>query len=968
MRFWLVFLAVGFVIAPVKWGFAQTTPSTQPAEQELLAPKEKLAGNGAEAYRLVSQPDEIISVLHNGLTVIVKRVPSPVVAVRGYALAGSVYEGKWLGGGLSHLLEHLCAGGTNGRRTEEQNRNLLQAIGNNSNAYTNTDHTAFYVDTTADHLDEAVDLVTGWMLTALITEPEYRREYQVVQRELEMDKGQPDYVFSWLTTYNRYRINAEHVPIIGYQEVIQGLKVEDVREYYHQAYQPNNMVFAVAGDVAPEVMLKAVQRYVIDAKPGRGFSHESQPEPQVTAPRTLVATFPKLGQAQLELAFPSVQIDSPDLYALDLLSVILGGGESSILTEVVRDQKQLVSSISAYDDTPSYVSGTFAVDLQCDSDKIQAATRAVMDELEKVKANPIDAQRIARAKTLMRVQQIQSMQTSDGIAGAMATDFFHTGDAHFSEHYIDRIDAITPAQLQDAARRYFDPQRLLTTAMLPSEAAGSAELPSAVDLMRAQPATSTAATTQTTSGSIAGQSITRVMLPNGLVLLHKYIATTPLVAIRMYAQGGVSHEDASSNGIGNLTMQLLPRGTATRSAEQIADFLASIGASIETACGKNTWYWNASCLSKDFDKTMDVVADVASNPAFSERELAAMKQRVQAQISSQDSDWTSQAMRFFMRTYFGTLNSPYQYAAVGSAENVNHFSAEDLKRWYHDKVLASPRVLAIFGDISLDDAKAAAAKYLAGGPALPAVEPVQVSPPAAFGPATRPTASIEVERVATQKTEQPLAGIIIGFDSDSLISSPRQPVLALADCLTSGYTGGTGYLWDVLRGRGLVYVVETQDFQGVRPEHPGTFFALAGCDPQKVNEVVDLTLENIARLQGSAADIQADWFARSKQLLITGDALQNETPDAQATTAALDELYGLGYGWHRGFVDRVNAVTLAQLQETARSALGRCVVTISTPAPELVSVKAGVREYASFPHIDLTPRAIQHAVGVGGGK
>ena len=86
---------------------------------------------------------------------IVKRVPSPVVAVRGYALTGGVYEGKWLGGGLSHLLEHLCAGGSNDRRTEEQNRNLLQAIGNNSNAYTSTDHTAFFVDTTTDHLEEA---------------------------------------------------------------------------------------------------------------------------------------------------------------------------------------------------------------------------------------------------------------------------------------------------------------------------------------------------------------------------------------------------------------------------------------------------------------------------------------------------------------------------------------------------------------------------------------------------------------------------------------------------------------------------------------------------------------------------------------------------------------------------------------------------------------------------------------------
>jgi len=75
------------------------------------------------------------------MTVITKRVASPVMAVRGYIYTGGVYEGKWLGGGLSHLLEHLVAGGSSERRTEAENRNLLQQIGNNSNAYTTYDHT-----------------------------------------------------------------------------------------------------------------------------------------------------------------------------------------------------------------------------------------------------------------------------------------------------------------------------------------------------------------------------------------------------------------------------------------------------------------------------------------------------------------------------------------------------------------------------------------------------------------------------------------------------------------------------------------------------------------------------------------------------------------------------------------------------------------------------------------------------------
>jgi zinc protease len=960
-RLVLCLLAVCVLSLAAKPAFAQTTAPS--AGEELLTPKSQLAGNGAEAARLVSQRDEIISVLHNGMTVIAKRVPSPVVAVRGYTLAGGVYEGKWLGGGLSHLLEHLCAGGSNDRRTEEQNRNLLQAIGNNSNAYTSTDHTAYFVDTTTDHLDEAVDLVTGWMLTAQITEPEYRREYQVVQRELEMDKGKPDYVFDWMTNRNRYRVNATGIPVIGYQEVIQGLKLDDVRTYYHMAYQPNNMVFVVAGDLDPEAMLKVVEKNVADAKPGRVFAHDSQPEPEPTGPRTLVATFPKLGQARLELAFRSVQLDQPDLYTLDLLATVLGGSESAILTEVIRDQKQLASSISVDDNTPSYVAGTFAIDLECDPANIPAVTQAVMDELQKARSAPLDPERIARAKTLMRMQHLQSIQTSDGIAGTMATDFFQTGDAHFSDHYVDRVDAVTAEQLQDAARRYLDPAKLLTTALIPSDAAGAAQLPSAVDLFRPAPATAAIASTQQSTGAI-----TRVVLPNGVVLLHKFIATTPLISIKMYTQGGVSTEDAANNGIGNLTMQMLARGTATRSADQIAEFLESIGASIDAGCGNNSWFWEGSCLKGDIDKTMDVFADVVNNAAFSDAELVTMKQRIGADIANEDSDWTDQAMRFFKKSYFGPLNSPHQFLPIGTLENLQKLTAADLKKWYHDKILAGPRVLAIFGDIPLDSATALATKYLGAGAALPGIENEREFKVLTTSSLPTPTPSIQVERVEVQKTEQPLAGIVIGFDSNSVIHSPQEPVLTLADCLTSGYSGGSGYLYDVLRGKGLVYMVETQDVPSPNPAHPGTFIAYAGCDPSKVNEVVDLILENMARLQGSAEDIQTDWFDRSRQLIITADALENETPDAQASTAALDELCGLGFGWHTAFADRINAVKLDQVQNEARTVLSKCVLTICTPAPELLNEKAGTREYKSFPRVDLTPRGVQHDMGTGGGK
>jgi zinc protease len=224
---------------------------------------------------------------------------------------------------------------------------------------------------------------------------------------------------------------------------------------------------------------------------------------------------------------------------------------------------------------------------------------------------------------------------------------------------------------------------------------------------------------------------------------------------------------------------------------------------------------------------------------------------------------------------------------------------------------------------------------------------------------------IRVERVAVQKTDQPLAGVVIGFHSNSVIGDPANFPIVVADTMCSGYTYPTGYLFETLRGRGLVYVVHAQNVPGRDASLPGTFMAYAGCDPGKVTEVVDLMLENIARLQGTPAEMQPTWFARSKQLINTTEAMNNETPSEQASTAAVDELLGVGYDYHKSFAERVNGVKLDDVRLAAHQRIWSCVVTICTPEPTRVATKAGLRTYDGFPPVDLTPRGVQHDTGAG---
>jgi zinc protease len=957
---------------PVVQPVPQAGPSTRsvslltnaPGEATPAAPHDTAAVHpvgmySREMYRLISEKGEIVSVLDNGLIVITKRVASPVVAVRGVAFTGGVYEGKWLGGGLSHLLEHLVAGGSNGRRTEEQNKELLQAIGNNSNAYTTEDHTAFFVNTTPEHMEQAVDLVTGWMFTASITPDEYHREYQVVQRELEMGKGEPDRQFFYMMAMNRYRVNPARVPVIGYQAVIQGLSRDDVYNYFKQAYVPNNMMFVVAGNEDPEVMLKAVQKNS-DVAPGRAFSHNIAPEPRVVSPRTIIATFPKLGEARLNLAFPSVSVSSQDMYGMDLLAAVLGQGESSILTQELRDKKQLVSGITADDETPAYAAGSFDIMMELAPDKIQDATKAVLDLVDSMKNNPIDEARIDRAKSLLRAGHIAQLQKVEDVAQTLGDDFMMTGDAHFSDLYLTRIDQLKARDIQALARKYFDRGQLLTTALLPAEYEGASSLPKAEDLLRA------AATTQEVAQQKpASSDVQRSVLEDGTILLVKRISTTPLVSAQMFSSGGLTAEDAQTNGLGNLTMQMLLRGTKTKDARQIAEFFDSIGGSVTTMCGNNTWAWNATFLSKDLDKAMDAYADVVNNPAFSEDESKAMKRRVVAAIASQDADWSAQAGRFFKHEYFGPMNSPYQFLPIGTQKNVESFTTQQMRDWYEKKVLAAPRVLAVYGDVDPDHVKQLVAALLGSGtkraaPQRPSLPAGEIETKTGGAPA------VNVVRVEVQKTDQELAGVIIGFKSDSVIGDPSNYTLDVIDTLTSGFTYPTGYIFETLRGLGLVYVADAHNVPGRDAKLPGMFEAYAGTGPENVNQVVELILENIARVEGTEKDVNMDWFKRSKELMVVADAMENETPSAQAQLAAVDEVLGLGYDYHNQFADHVREVTLPQVQQLARQRLRECVVTISTPKPELVKIKPGVRTYTSFPEVDLAPKGVTHDVNSGG--
>jgi zinc protease len=547
----------------------------------------------------------------------------------------------------------------------------------------------------------------------------------------------------------------------------------------------------------------------------------------------------------------------------------------------------------------------------------------------------------------------------EDLAGSLGDDYMTAGNIHFSDIYLDKIDALHARDLQAVAKKYFNRGKLLTTAMFPTEFAGAAGLPKVEDVLRPM-----ATTREVAEARPGATEVSRTVLDDNTVLLVKRIATTPRVTVQMYALGGLTAEDAKTNGLGNLAMQMILRGTKTRSATQLSEFFDSVGEPMHTVCGNNTWGWTATFNSKDFERGFNVFADVMNDPSFPQDQAKLLKTRVLAAIASEDADWTAQSGRFFKEKFYGPMNSPYQFLAIGSQKNVETFTVGQIRDWYESKVQTAPRVLAIYGDIDPERAKQLAASLIGKGAkrSLPA-PPRQLAETA---PASESLPSVNVVSVEVQKTDQELAGVVIGYKSNGVIGDPTNYTLDVIDTLTSGFTYPTGYIFETLRGLGLVYVADAQNVPGRDATLPGTFEAYAGTEPKNVNQVADLILENVARVEGSDKDINMDWFSRSKELMVVADAMETETPAAQAQLAAVNEVLGLGYDYHKQFAAQVRAVTVDQVRKIAHARLRECIVTISTPDPSLVKIKPGLRTYASFPPVDLTPKGVQHDVSSGG--
>lgn len=866
-------------------------------------------------HYVIDRSDEKVAVLSNGLTVILKaHRTAPVVAVRMYCRTGSIYEQEFTGAGLSHLFEHLLHGGATTTRTEAQSRKILDEIGDNTNAYTSYSMTCYFINTGKANLGTAVDLLSDWITHPTFPDQAFKREWGVVQRELERDIDEPNRQLNEIMMETMYLQHPLRFPIIGHKQAVQSLTKADIVAYYHRMYVPDNVVVSIAGDIDLKEAMDAVTRDFagFERRPVKTITLPEEPE--MTTPRDAIKRM-DVQSSLLSLAWPSIRLTDPDLYALDVLSFVMTQGESSRLVRTLIREQQLAFTADSFSWTPEYARGLFVINTRLDPKNVEPATMAIWTEIRRLQADPISEEELQQAKRQKTAEHVFGHQTADQIAEAMAQDYIATGDAHFSDDYVARIQEVTAEQIRDVARRYLRPECTGTMLILPRGEGVSETQPVAE---RTSPAR-------------------MITLDNGLRVVLRRDTSSPLVAVQVYCLGGLITEESSNNGISNLMAELLLHGTQTRSAEQIARFFDSRGASIDAGSGNNTFYVRSEVLKEDFEPALEVFADVMQHPTFPAAELDRIRPRVLNAISRINESWRTELDAYFRSRFFS--QSPYRMLTIGSAEAVRRIDPAALTAYYRRYSAGPNAVLAIFGDI--DEAKTEALVRR-----LFAKMPAKLS---ATRPAVAAEKPIEHETLFIKKapSDRKAAGIYVGFRGMDVVNTRDRYPMAALDTIMGGYSYPGGWLHTALRGgdRDLVYEVHDVNFYGI---DPGYFGIYAACQPEKVSEVYKIIAEKVERARAGKFD--ATELKEAKGIILATDLMQSRTNSERAAEAATDELYGLGYNHRELYSKYIESITMDDVRRVAKQYLTVPIVVVVTPDPS--AVKIGVEPTA----VDESPR------------
>ena len=401
--------------------------------------------------------------LPDGPRVISARVPgSRSVSIAAYVLAGSRHETAGQAG-VAHFMEHITFKGTTGYPTTRAISEAIEGVGGSFNAATERESTVYWVRVPAREAARGADVLGELIVRPKLEDAEIDHERTVIIEEIRSYLDDPSEYAQILLQQALFGTGPMGREICGDEADIRTLPEQTIRDFWSATYRPTNIVVAVAGDLDHARAIELVQ-------PGFGNGHGARtaytPAPALPAGERYLLGHRDASQAQLAIAVPAYRRDHPDSWPLSILNGVLGDGMSSRLFLSVREERGLAydvgSGVTEYADA-----GSLAIYAGVDPKGLDAALKAILAELERLRDEPVPADELARARAYLSGGLELRMDDSRHVASWLGGQEALHDKVLTLEEALEAIEAVTAADVQRVAGELFRDDSLRMAVVAP---------------------------------------------------------------------------------------------------------------------------------------------------------------------------------------------------------------------------------------------------------------------------------------------------------------------------------------------------------------------------------------------------------------------------------------------------------------------------------------------------------------------
>ncbi len=645
--------------------------------------------------------------LDNGLEVILHEDHSdPIVAVATMMHVGSNREkpGKT---GFAHFFEHMSFNDSENVPVGA-NRKMIPEWGGSRNGGTSNDYTVYYEVVPKDAFKKILWIDSdrfGYMINT-VTEAALEREKQVVKNEKRQRVDNAAYGYT--NEIIRKNLYPEGHPynwtVIGALPDLQAATIEDVKEFYAKYYGASNASLVIAGDIDVDETKMLVEQWFGEILSGPEV--EDIPAMPVTLKKDkslyFEDNFAKL--PELRIVFPTVEEYHEDKYALSILGQLLSGSKKSPLYNVIVEEQKLAPSVGTYQNS-SELAGEFVFRVRANTGVDLDAVKSAIDEgLLRFEKNGVNSSDLKRIKATAETNLYRSVSTVLNKAFQLVEDNEFIGDPSYITKIAKLTKAVTAQDVMNAYEKYIKNKNYVMTSMVPKGQLELAVAEAEEAKVWVEEVKQNVANEEVSQGEEAVYEKTKTKfdrsepsfgklplfkspkiwtgkLENGMALYGVENNEVPLVEFDITIPGGHLLDPREKSGVANLLSDLMMQGTINKTPADLEEAIDLLGARINIYSSNEDFHISGSCLTKNFNETINLVKEILLEPRWDEKEFNRLKTALETSLKGREANPSSIASMVYNKLIYGE-NHAFAIPASGTQESTKGITLKDLKDYY----------------------------------------------------------------------------------------------------------------------------------------------------------------------------------------------------------------------------------------------------------------------------------------------